>query len=134
MGRTAYESIAGSMTPDSGPQLHRGRRTEATSARPEEGADRTRYRSACQRVSGGNEEGPGKPSPPVECGAVELRDQDAVAVSDDLAARNLGLVRDQRLELLVADPRGDDLRRLLALLRRLEETEELKTPLPASIR
>jgi 2-oxo-4-hydroxy-4-carboxy--5-ureidoimidazoline (OHCU) decarboxylase len=44
-------------------------------------------------------------------------------VSDDLAARNLGLVRDQRLKLLVADPRGDDVRRLLALLRRLEETE-----------
>jgi len=44
-------------------------------------------------------------------------------VSDDLAARDLGLVGNQRLEPLVADPRGDDVRRLLALLRRLEETE-----------
>src|SRR5688500_4183921 len=62
-------------------------------------------------------------SPPVECDLVELRDRDAVAVSDDFAARDLGLVRDHRLELLVADPRRDDTRRLLALLGCLEETE-----------
>src|SRR5688572_26944805 len=49
-----------------------------------------------------------EPSPPVECDWVELRDRDAVAVSDDFAARDLGLVRDHRLELLVADPRRDD--------------------------
>jgi hypothetical protein len=41
-------------------------------------------------------------------------------VDDDLAARDLGLVRNHRVELLVADPGGDDLRRLLALLRSLE--------------
>src|SRR5687768_13787072 len=74
-------------------------------------------------AAAGNEGGPGKPSPPVECGAVELRDHDPVAVSDDLAARDLGLVGDQRFELLLADPGDDDVRRLLALLRRLEETE-----------
>jgi len=44
-------------------------------------------------------------------------------VSDDLAARDLGLVGHQRVELLVTDPRGDDLRRLGALLGSLEETE-----------
>jgi len=58
--------------------------------------------------------------PSLECVEVELRDQDAVAVSDDLAARDLRLVRDDRLELLLADPVGDELRRLLALLRRLD--------------
>jgi hypothetical protein len=58
------------------------------------------------------------------CGEVELRgDQNAVAVSDDLAARDLGLVGDHRVQLLVANPAGDDLRRLLALLRSLEEAE-----------
>src|SRR5438093_6610519 len=61
--------------------------------------------------------------PSLERVEVELRDQDAVAVSDDLAARDLRLVGDDRLELLLADPVGDELRRLLALLRRLEETE-----------
>jgi len=56
--------------------------------------------------------------------AVELGgDQDAVAVSEDLAARGLGLVGDHRVELLVANPAGNELRRLLALLRRLEEAE-----------
>ena len=50
-------------------------------------------------------------------------DQDAVAGSDDAAARDLGLVRNDRVELLVADPGCDGLRRLLALLRSLEETE-----------
>src|SRR5688572_3537121 len=52
-----------------------------------------------------------------------LRDRDAVAVSDDLAACDLRRVRDQRLEFLVADPGCYEVRRLLALLRRLEETE-----------
>src|SRR6266566_1939419 len=61
--------------------------------------------------------------PALECVAVELRDQDAVAVSDDLAARDLRLVGDDRVELLLADPVRDELCRLLALLRRLEETE-----------
>jgi hypothetical protein len=44
-------------------------------------------------------------------------------VYDDLAARDLGLVGDHRVELLVAQPAGDDVRRLLALLRSLEEAE-----------
>lgn len=73
--------------------------------------------------------------PSIECVAGELRDRVAVAVGYDLAARDLRLVGDQRLELLVTDPGGDELRGLLALLRRLEETERLlKTPLPASMR
>ena len=56
--------------------------------------------------------------------SVELDgDHDAVAGSDDAAARDLGLVGDDRVELLVADPGCDDLRRLHALLRSLEETE-----------
>ena len=62
--------------------------------------------------------------PSFECGAVELRgDENAVAMSNDLAARDLGLVGENRVELLLADPRCDELRRLQALLRRLEETE-----------
>ncbi len=69
-------------------------------------------------------ERPGKPGPLVECGAVELCDQDALAAaSGDLAAHDLRLVWDQRVELLVSNPGGDELRRLLALLRGLEETE-----------
>jgi hypothetical protein len=52
-----------------------------------------------------------------------LRDRGAVAASDDLAARDLGLVRDHPLELLVADPGRDDVRRLLALLSCLEKAE-----------
>jgi len=70
--------------------------------------------------------GPGPAGQPHLSNAVRsnLRgDQDAVAVSDDLAARDLRLVGDHLLELLVANPAGDDLRRLLALLRRLEEAE-----------
>src|SRR5688572_1902077 len=78
---------------------------------------------------GPNEGGLGKPSPPVECDRVALRDRDAVAVSDDLAARDLRRVRDQRLELLVADPACDDVRRLLALLGSLEETERAEDTL-----
>jgi hypothetical protein len=63
----------------------------------------------------------------MRCGAVDLHgDQNAVAVSDDLAARDLGLVRDNRVELLVADPAGDELRGLEALLRSLEETERAR--------
>src|SRR5687768_8817470 len=84
--------------------------------RPGTGRDDTRARP---RTS----EGPAEAEPSVECEWVALRDRDAVAVSDDLAARDLGLVRDHRLELLVADPRRDDTRRLLALLGCLEETE-----------
>ena len=78
-------------------------------------------------------EGPARAEPSVDCEWVELRDRDAVAVSDDLAARDLGLVRDHRLELLVADPGRDDARRLLALLG-VSRPSELKMPSPASIR
>mgnify|MGYP003430081653 CR=1 FL=1 len=53
----------------------------------------------------------------------ELRARDAVAVSDDLATRDLGSVGDQRLELLLADPGRYDVRRLFALLGCLEETQ-----------
>ena len=48
---------------------------------------------------------------------------DAVAVSDNLAARDLRSGGKDGVELLVLDPRGDDLGRLLALLGGLEETE-----------
>src|SRR6476646_10551520 len=62
--------------------------------------------------------------PSLECGAVELRgDENAVAVSNDLAARDLGLVGENRVELLLADPLCDELRRLHTLLGRLEVTE-----------
>jgi hypothetical protein len=54
---------------------------------------------------------------------VVLRDGDAVAVSNDLTARDLRRVRNHRSEVLVGDPLRDDLRRLVALLGRLEETE-----------
>jgi hypothetical protein len=64
--------------------------------------------------------GPASPSPTY---AGELRARDAVAVSDDLAARDLGSVGDQRLELLVADPGRDDVRGLFALLGCFEETK-----------
>jgi hypothetical protein len=60
---------------------------------------------------------------PLLAGAAELRDREPVALSDDLAARDLGLVGHQRLELLVVDPGADELARLLALLAGLEETE-----------
>src|SRR6188508_490737 len=68
-------------------------------------------------------EGPARAGPS-RASLVEL-DQggDAVAVRDDLAARDLRRVRDRRGEVLVGDPRGDDLVRLLGLLGRLEETE-----------
>src|SRR6478735_7097270 len=69
-------------------------------------------------------EGPASRALCVECGAVGLRGgQDAVAVSDDLAACDLRLIGDHRFELLVANPACDDLRRLLALRRSLEEAE-----------
>ena len=61
--------------------------------------------------------------PSLECVEVGVRDDDAVAVSDDLAAGDLRLVGDDRLEFLLADPVRDELCRLLALLGRLEETE-----------
>ena len=63
------------------------------------------------------------PSPHSNALRSELRDDDAVAVSDDLAAGDLRLVGDDRLEFLLADPVRDELCRLLALLGRLEETE-----------
>ena len=60
----------------------------------------------------------------VGCGAVELRDEDAlVAASEDLATGDLGLVGHEPVELLVANPGGDELRGLLGLLGGLEETE-----------
>src|SRR6476619_101330 len=63
--------------------------------------------------------------PSFECGAVELRggENAVAAASNDLAARDLRLVGENRLELLLADPRCDELRRVDTLLRRLEETE-----------
>jgi hypothetical protein len=51
----------------------------------------------------------------------------------ECAARDPGLVRDHRLELLVSDAGRDDVRRLLRLLRRLEETERAEDPLPESL-
>jgi hypothetical protein len=48
---------------------------------------------------------------------------DALAVGEDLAARDLGCVRKCPAEVLVADPILDDLGGLVGLLRRLEETE-----------
>jgi len=46
----------------------------------------------------------------------ELGDGDAVAVRNDLAARDLRCVRHGRSEVLVLDPLSDDLRRLVGLL------------------
>src|SRR4029453_6319944 len=55
--------------------------------------------------------------------SVELRDGDAVALSNDLAARDLRLVGNRLGEVLVGDPLRDELRGLGVLLGRLEETE-----------
>src|SRR5437763_9296276 len=48
---------------------------------------------------------------------------DAVAVRDDLAARDLRRVRNQRVEVLVADPLFDERLGLVGLLCGLEETK-----------
>ena len=67
--------------------------------------------------------GPGFCGPSVEMRSATLRgNQNAVAVSDDLAARDLGLIGENRVELLLADPGGDELRRLHALLTRLDRS------------
>src|SRR5207342_261279 len=71
-----------------------------------------------------------RPRPQCHVRAVELRDCDAVALSDDLAACNLRLVGDDRAEVLVAEPRGDELRRLHPLLRSLEEIERAEDAVP----
>src|ERR1044072_4197415 len=52
-----------------------------------------------------------------------LRDRDAVALRNDLAARDLRRVGNRRVEVLVGDPLRDDLRRLAGLLGGLHETE-----------
>jgi hypothetical protein len=55
---------------------------------------------------------------------VELGDgEHAVAVRDDLATRDLRPGRNRRVEVLVGDPLGDELRRLVSLLGGLEETD-----------
>src|SRR6266513_1859624 len=48
---------------------------------------------------------------------------DAVAVRNDLAARDLRRVRNQRVEVLVGDPLRDERLRLIGLLAGLEETK-----------
>src|SRR4029078_11899887 len=67
-------------------------------------------------------------SPLAERDSAVLCDGDTVAVSDDLAGRDLGRVRDQRLELLLADPARNEGRRVLALLGGLEEPERAEDP------
>src|SRR4029078_8760214 len=67
--------------------------------------------------------GRGRQADPSLPPAVELRDRELFALSDDLAARDLGLVGHQRLELLIADPGVDELARLVALLTGLKEAE-----------
>ena len=63
-----------------------------------------------------------------------LVDRDAVAMSDDLAARDLGRVGNHRLELLVADPCRDDIRGLLALLlRSVQDRKSERTPCCAQV-
>src|SRR4051812_15327580 len=47
----------------------------------------------------------------------------AVAVSDELAARDLRRVRDDRVEMLVNEPLGDERRRLVSLRGGLEEPD-----------
>jgi len=55
---------------------------------------------------------------------LELGDgEHAVAVSNDLAAGDLRRVGNRRVEVLVGDPPRDDLRGLVGLLGRLEETK-----------
>ena len=48
---------------------------------------------------------------------------DAVAMRNDLAARDLRRVRNQRVEVLVGDPLRDERLRLIGLLGGLEETK-----------
>jgi hypothetical protein len=49
--------------------------------------------------------------------------ENAVALCDDLAARDLRSIRDRLIEVLVRDPLRDEHRRLVSLLGGLEETE-----------
>ena len=67
-------------------------------------------RSRAVRSTGRNERRGRQAGPPFSSEPVVALagDQNAVAVSDDLAARDLGLVGDHRVELLVANPAGDD--------------------------
>src|SRR3954469_22042268 len=58
---------------------------------------------------------------PLAALSVELEDCDAVALSDDSTLRDHRRVRQQAVELLVADPGAADLGRLLALLGGVEE-------------
>src|SRR3990170_6281804 len=80
-------------------------------------------RSSSQRGSARRSSRRFSPTSPRSRAARSLLTVNAVTVSNDLAARDLGLVGENRLELLLADPRCDELRRLHTLLRRLEETE-----------
>ena len=52
----------------------------------------------------------------------------AVAVSDDLAAGDLRCVGDHLVEMLVGDPLGDELGRLVYLLLPLEQAERAEDP------
>src|SRR6266536_2635883 len=67
--------------------------------------------------------GPGRARPYWRPSEFELRGSDAVALSNDLAARDLRRVGNRRAEVLVGDPLRDDLRGLFALRRSLEETK-----------
>jgi len=85
---------------------------------------------------GKREGGPASRAPSSsERSAVELRgDQNAVAVNDDRAARDLGLVGDHRLELLVANQLATTFVDSVLCSGVSKRLSELKTPFSASIR
>ena len=83
-----------------------GADAESSSVERDHAASRARVaRSAPRsRTKPQTSEGPAQAEPSIRIAVVELRGGDAVAVSHDVAARDLRLVRDDRVELLVADP------------------------------
>ena len=74
-------------------------------------------------------EGPATPGPPFALPIV--LGENAVALGDNLAGRDLRRVRNRRVETLVGDPLGDDHRRLISLLGGLEETERAEDAVAA---
>lgn len=84
--------------------------------------------------AGETAEGPGVAGALSERTTLELRGRDAVGVGDNLAGCDLRFIRDQRLELLVADPCRNKLVDCWPCSDVSKRPSDLKTPLPASMR
>src|SRR4029077_2988447 len=72
--------------------------------------------------------GPGLPGPLDGAMVVALRDGDAVAACNDLAARDLRITRNHGAEVLVGDPLLHEACGCLRLVGGLEETERAQYP------